>query len=128
MQGSEDQPPAPVASARLDDAIEALGGDEQLFIRAAEMMLSEAPSPPQKIRDALKTKDYREISLVSHRLVGSIAALCLEELRTTARQLEEKAKGEVRDAVPDLVDRLESEFNAVAGAISHFVEARKGAE
>ena len=93
-----------------------LGGDEVLAQEVIGIFVSEAPASLQKMQEALKESNAREIERIAHGLKGELGYLGVEKVSVTAGELERAAhNGDL-----DLAGQLFASFEP---AISSLVEA-----
>jgi len=93
-----------------------LGGDEVLAQEVIGIFVSEAPASLQKMQEALKESNAREIERIAHGLKGELGYLGVEKVSVTAGELEQAAhNGDL-----DLAGQLFASFEP---AISSLVEA-----
>ncbi|RME39615.1 MAG: response regulator, partial [Planctomycetota bacterium] len=112
-QCAEGAPALSGAPLRVDEALENLGGDRELYEIALTTFLDHAPRVLGSLESAVRDLDASAIRLAAHGLKGAASNVCAERLRAVAARLEGLAKaGELHDAA-DLLARLREEYEQV---------------
>ena len=72
-----------------DEAVERLGGDEELFWELCEIFLQESPKLLQKLGQAISDSDAEAVMRAAHSLKGELGYLGAAEALQAARMLED---------------------------------------
>ena len=119
----ESLPPKENAFAHIFDkasAIECLDGDDALFAQILVLYLNDTPNLIEKLKDAFKEKNYKNIEMVAHTLKSTSATLFVKKLTIASQQMEkyanennwEKARSFMKDIVStydEFLDIIEKE-------------------
>jgi signal transduction histidine kinase/CheY-like chemotaxis protein len=90
-----DKPAAPTASWDKTEALDRIGGDEELLEELCQIFLEESPKLLQKLQQAVATGDSDGVMRAAHSLKGESSYLGAGGTSQAARQLEEM--GRVKD-------------------------------
>jgi CheY-like chemotaxis protein len=90
-----DKPAAPTASWDKTEALDRIGGDEELLEELCQIFLEESPKLLQKLRQAVAAGDSDGVTRAAHSLKGESSYLGAGGASQAARQLEEM--GRVKD-------------------------------
>jgi two-component system sensor histidine kinase/response regulator len=85
-------PLAAVAPWNPAQALERLGGDEQLLHEVMEIFREEAPKHLAGLREAITQQDAGSTERLAHSLQGELGYLGIAELSHGAREIEEKGR------------------------------------
>jgi two-component system, sensor histidine kinase and response regulator len=85
-------PSAAVAPWNPDQALERLGGDEELLHEVMEIFLEEVPKHLAGLRKAITEQDAETVERIAHSLQGELGYLGIAELLHGACELEEKGR------------------------------------
>jgi HPt (histidine-containing phosphotransfer) domain-containing protein len=99
----------------VDDALQRLGHDEDLFAEIVQIYLEDAPAMLQSIHDAVSQADARSLQRSAHSLKGLSATLSAEPVAAAAYRLEQMgATGNFTDAATAVaqIDERVDELNA----------------
>lgn len=98
----------------LDEALERVGGDQELLKEIADLFLEDAPGLVDGIRAAIEKKDPEALQRAAHSLKGSVANFGAEETVALAFQLEQMGReGAVDDGAEAVFALLEAELQQV---------------
>jgi len=98
-------------------ALERVGGDEELLFEVVEIFLNEAPHALIKLRRALSSGDSKAVERIAHGLKGEIGYLGIRTLSQMARELEEAGRKQDLMAAEPLLASLETEIPYVVRAV-----------
>jgi CheY-like chemotaxis protein len=111
------------AGVRLDDAalrnLRDLGGDDFLA-EVIDTFLADAPALIATLRSELERQNAEELRRAAHTLKSNGATLGAEPFTELCRAVEQKAKAERLDGLPELVDRVEQQFGLLREALTAF--------
>jgi two-component system sensor histidine kinase/response regulator len=109
--------PAQPASQRKawnhSEAIERLGGDEDLFQELCQIFLEESPKLLRELKDALATGNVDDAMRAAHSIKGETGYLSAPKAMSAARQLEEMARSNTLAGADDVLAILEQELHAL---------------
>lgn len=88
-------------------ALERLGGDDQLLGEIAEIFLATAPATLAQIRQTIADGRHEELSRAAHTLKGSVANFAAPDAFQAARDLETAARAAQADRYEELAWRVE---------------------
>jgi len=101
------------------EALEQMGGDEQLFGELCEIFLREYPKRIDALREAIKAGNATEVRRAAHSLKGEAGCLAAEGAREAAQRLEDMGRaGELSKAFPAL-SLLQQELVALKIALQN---------
>jgi HPt (histidine-containing phosphotransfer) domain-containing protein len=92
------------------EALERLGGDEDLLRELCEMFLAESPKLLQKLREAIAEADSQEVMRAAHSLKGELGYLGAEGAVQAARELEDMGHENNLSRAAELFTLLEREL------------------
>jgi CheY-like chemotaxis protein len=101
----------PKSAAWTDtEALERLGGDEELLRELCEIFLQESPKLLAKLKQAAAEGDVDTVKRAAHSLKGEVSYLSAEEVSRTARELEHMANENDISRAGALVQELETQL------------------
>jgi HPt (histidine-containing phosphotransfer) domain-containing protein len=103
-----------------DDALQNLrdlGGDEFLG-EVIDAFLADAPQLVATLRSSLEEENTEELRRAAHTLKSNGATLGAEQFADLCRTLEQRAKTGELEGAPELVDRIEQEYQQLEEALS----------
>jgi len=108
------------ASPALDraDALERLGGDEELFAEVAGLFLAEAPRLLDEIRIAIQSGDVETVHRVAHGLKGAAGYVGGKPTAEAAQELESAAAAGVLTDSPRVFEKLSSEVRRLSAVLA----------
>src|SRR5260370_23768031 len=80
--------PEPAEPIDQADALERLGGDEQLLAEVIQLFLSDCPNRLAEIKSAVDERDAEHLQKAAHALKGAAGNLCATGLFEAAQMLE----------------------------------------
>ena len=95
------------------EALERVGGDEELLKEIAELFVEDAPELIEKLRGAVAAGDAAGVETAAHSLKGSVANFGAEEAVAAALRLEQMGREGQLDGAPDAMENLEAEIAVV---------------
>ena len=98
-------------------ALERVGGDEELLFEVVEIFINEAPKALTRLRQALSCGDAEAVERVAHGLKGEIGYLGIRSLSQQTRELEEAGRRQDMVSCEPLVASLEAEIPYVVSAV-----------
>ncbi|WP_189379515.1 ATP-binding protein [Thalassotalea profundi] len=104
-------------SLNFEKALERLSHNEELYKKLLEMFLDETPIKISSLQEALNSKDFSEIKLVSHALQGTTANISALQLYAYSIALEGTAKQKDIQGCVHLVQTIGREFQKVTKII-----------
>jgi two-component system, sensor histidine kinase and response regulator len=101
--------PAPVRHAEWSqsEALDRVGGDEQLLHELCEIFLRESPRLLEKLKQAIAQDDAATVRRVAHSLKGEVSYLSAENVSHTAQKLEQMGVENNLSGAPALLASLE---------------------
>lgn len=112
----------------MDDTMERLGGDEQLFHEVVEIFLDDVPKHMTTLAQAIADGNTEAIEQVAHTLKGELGYLGISEVSRKAREMEELGqKADVRLAA-SLYETFEPELCELLISMRRMVGAKPGVE
>jgi two-component system sensor histidine kinase/response regulator len=103
------QPAVPKASWDKTEALDRIGGDEQLLQELCEIFLEESPKLLQKLHQAVAAGDADAVMRAAHSLKGESSYLGAGGTSQAARQLEEMGRGNDLSRAGETLGVLERE-------------------
>lgn len=101
------------AAFSLDETMERLSGDRELFRELAELLIETLPGMMDKGRIAMLCADGINLANAAHTLKGCLAVFGAEAANTTVRDLELAAKKNNFESAPQLFRELESRLEVL---------------
>ena len=89
-----------------------------LLRRLISLFLSEAPAQLDSLRDAVARRQSVSLAMLAHGLRGASANMGARGMARTCSELEALGRAEAIGNAPDLVARLEAEFEHVRGVLN----------
>jgi two-component system, sensor histidine kinase and response regulator len=130
---SEEQAPQPIpiASRReiapaweRAEALERVGGDEELLRELCQIFLGEYPKLLANLREAITMRDAEGVQRAAHSLKGEVSYLGAAIATETAKRLEDMGRArDLTHAFEELAS-LEKALNSLRSAIEHPAEVR----
>ncbi|AKG24619.1 hypothetical protein IJ00_12965 [Calothrix sp. 336/3] len=96
------------------------GNPESFVIEVIDTYLEDGTSLLANMHKARNKKDYQSLENMAHKLYSSSATLGAHQLASVCKQLEKNAKKEPAENISGLVYQLETEYQQVEQALSHF--------
>ena len=94
----------------LEDALDIAGGSIDLVKDLAQILIEEADSMLDALREAISKRDSHAVMVSAHTLKGAVSNLGAHQLRDTARTLETMGREDKLEC-PDLVlAKLEKQY------------------
>jgi HPt (histidine-containing phosphotransfer) domain-containing protein len=122
---------APIASnstkAAWDrvEALDRLGGDEELLRELCGIFLAESPKLLQKLRQAIAEADADGVMRAAHSLKGELGYLGAEDAMRAARKLEDMGHEKDLSNAAEVFALLEREFVGLHAALKDFAGATR---
>ncbi len=112
----------------MDDTMERLGGDEQLFHEVVEIFLDDVPKHMAALAQAIADGNTEAIERLAHTLKGELGYLGIAEVSRKAREMEELGqKADVRLAA-SLYETFAPELCELLISMRRMVGAKPGVE
>ncbi|HEX4487400.1 MAG TPA: response regulator [Terriglobales bacterium] len=103
-------PPSQLPAWTDTEALERLGGDEELLRELCQIFLQESPKLLAKLKEASASGDIDTLKRAAHSLKGEVSYLSAEDVSKTAKELERMAdENDISQAAP-LVQILEAQL------------------
>lgn len=100
------------------------GNDSQKIKRYVQMFLDRAPEQVEEIRTSLGTGDYNQLKGAAHSLKPQLTYMGIKSLEQDIRAIEEhSSSGTNLDALPPLVEKLESTLKQAFAELQDYVNA-----
>ena len=121
-----DMPAAPADGSGIDwpQAVEAVGGDQQLLEELVKAFLHEAPQVMDAIRQAVENDDTGDVEIAAHRLKGGVRHFVTRTVFESALRLEEMARDKNLAQAGQTVKVLESELENLLPILTAYVQDR----
>ncbi len=94
-------------------ALERLGGDDELLAEIADIFLQSAPAGLAQVRQALDAGAHDDLARAAHTLKGSVGNFADADAFQAAKDLEMAARAAQADRYPELTQRLDSQVAAL---------------
>lgn len=123
--------PAPIAGnsakAAWDrvEALDRLGGDEELLRELSGIFLAESPKLLQKLRQGIAEGDVEGVTRAAHSLKGELGYLGAEVAVQAARKLEDMGHEKNLSNAAEVFALLEREFACLHAALKDFAGATR---
>ena len=101
-----------------EEALERLGGDEELYLEIANVFLIDTPRQLQILRDSLQRDDRNEFTRIAHSLKSASGTIGAEAMRHVAAKLERIGVAAQNSELAESVGELEQLFAAVKNHFS----------
>jgi len=105
------------------DALERVGGDEELLRDVAELFVQECPRLLSNIEEAIRHKDAGALERAAHELKGSAANFAAQPVVDTAFQLEVMGRNGDIEGAPKAFVELESKIDCLKQDLVSLMEA-----
>ncbi len=100
------------------------GNDPQKIKRYVQMFLDRAPEQVEEIRTSLGTGDYDNLRVAAHSIKPQLAYMGIKSLEQDIRSIEEISGSKNNlDALPALIDKLETIMKQAFGELREYVSA-----
>lgn len=107
------------------DALERLGGDEELFANAATLFAAESENYCRALTDAVASGDATAVRREAHTVKSMLATFSHEAGRQLAQRLESSAASGMLEGAQALADELCRSVRSLAAALTE--DARRAA-
>lgn len=97
-------PDAPTLEKRFPVPLARLGGDPEIFIELAQVVLEDAPPELQSLRNLLKQQRFPEAASTAHRAKGMLSTFDNDVVSPKMQRLIDAAHAEDADAVAQTAD------------------------
>ena len=101
----------------LEDALEKVGGDMEIFREIIEVFLESYPDQLREIRRAIDDRDPGLVERTSHTLKGSVGTFAAKKAYETALRLEIIGREGRLEEAPREYSKLEQELNELDAAL-----------
>lgn len=109
----------------VEDALQRLGHDEDLFAEIAQIYLEDAPAMVQSIHDAVAQADAHALQRAAHSLKGLSATLSAQPVATASYRLEQMgATGNFTDAAK-AVEQVDERVDELNAALRGYLQQRR---
>jgi HPt (histidine-containing phosphotransfer) domain-containing protein len=106
-----------------EDALERVGGDEDLLRDVAELFVQECPRLLSNIEEAIRHKDAGALERSAHELKGAAANFAAQSVVDTAFQLETMGRNGDVEAAPKVFVEMESKIDRLKQDLASFIHA-----
>lgn len=120
MTQQQDQSSKPPIN--FSQAIENLGGDEELFQDVARMTLDQQHDLMQKIRTALSARDSASVATAAHTLKGVVSTFCASALQAAVLSLENAAKQGMLTQADELFQKVQEQMSTLSKALTDYLQ------
>jgi len=111
-----------------EDALERVGGDEELLRDVAELFVQECPRLLSNIEEAIRHKDAGALERAAHELKGSAANFAAQPVVDTAFQLEAMGRNGDIESAPKAFVELESKIDRLKQDLGTLMESEQSDE
>jgi two-component system, sensor histidine kinase and response regulator len=118
------KPAAEVASWNRAEALDRIGGDEELLEDLCRIFLEESPKLLQKLRQAVAAADSDGVMRAAHSLKGESSYLGAGATSQAARRLEEMGRSQDLSRAGDTLSTLEREVASLQAQLVQLTGAR----
>ncbi|MBL8487941.1 MAG: PAS domain S-box protein [Rhodocyclaceae bacterium] len=115
--------PAPRGHYDATQAIENLGGDRELFVQIAEIYLADYRDQLDALRNQVAAGDLAQVHRTAHAIKGSVGNFVAEDAVAAAKAVEDAAKLGRQEGLPEMVEALCADVEAVAEGLRREVAA-----
>jgi len=98
--------------------LERLGDDEELLCEILEVFRHEYPRMLEAAREAVRSADANAVERAGHTLKGALLNISAQDAAAAARDFEQSGRSGVLDQRAELLDRLESALERLAGELA----------
>jgi PAS domain S-box-containing protein len=116
--------PSPEWDAGRDEALDNLGGDQELYDRLVSVFLRDTPRDCERLKEALAalapdgTGETARVALLAHSIKGNAGVVGASAASQRARDLEQAARNGRTDLFPGLFDSLSGAIEATLAAFA----------
>lgn len=104
-----------------DEALELMGGDEELLAEMVEILMAQIPEAVESLRQAVEGQDAARLNAQAHKLKGSVSSLGGKIVTRLAQTLETKGgQGDLSNAASEFAE-LEREIARLQEAYTEFL-------
>jgi two-component system sensor histidine kinase/response regulator len=100
------------------EALDRLGGDEDVLREAALMFLAQIPAHRKALAEACGRRDFTALAALGHTLKSTAATVGAKALQSLFIALEKAGRGKSADAVPSLIAAIAREFARYREAVA----------
>ncbi|MBN2189355.1 MAG: response regulator [Chitinispirillaceae bacterium] len=111
-------PMAPEPVLDRKEALERLGGDEDLFREAARMFVIQIPAHRTALADAGGRRDFTALAALGHTLKSTAATVGAKALQSRFIALEKAGREKSAETMPSIIAAIEREFSRYREAVS----------
>ena len=105
----------------LEDALEKVGGDMEIFREIIEVFLESYPDQLREIRKAIDDSDAGVLERASHTLKGSVGTFAAKKAHETALRLEAIGREGKLEGAPGEYSKLEQELKELEAALKEIL-------
>lgn len=113
--------PAPWSKSQ---ALDRVGGDEELLQELCQIFISEYPKLLEKVREAIVAGNAEGVQRAAHSLKGEVSYLGAPNATETARLLEDMGRAKDLSRAPETLISLEQALSSLHSAIEHPTSVR----
>jgi HPt (histidine-containing phosphotransfer) domain-containing protein len=113
-----EQPSAGASAFSKQEALDRLGGDEEILREAVTMFLGRIPAYREALAGALKCGDFDALRTLAHTLKSTSATVGAAALRTQFITLENASRKKDAETALSIIAQIESEFSRYREAVS----------
>jgi HPt (histidine-containing phosphotransfer) domain-containing protein len=100
------------------EALDRLGGDEDIFREAVEMFLGQIPAYRKALAAACERRDFAALATLGHTLKSTAATVGAKALQSLFIALEKAGRGKNTETVPSIIAEIEQAFSRYREAVS----------
>jgi HPt (histidine-containing phosphotransfer) domain-containing protein len=109
----------------LDELLERLGGEQEMLLTLAQMLVDEAPRALTEMREWLDRGDGGQLERTAHRLVGTLLAFGAEDAVAVARSVELLGRDRKLADARGLFPQLQREVQRVVAALDRVIRTSR---
>ena len=99
------------------EALEFLGGEEDLLLELIEILAGQLDADVERVRASLAGGDTEEVVAEAHRLKGAVGAIAGKRLAAVAQELEDLAASGTLDGADKILERVSEEAVLLRAAL-----------
>ena len=98
-----------------------MGGNEKLLKDMVGIFVEETPEYVEKLKNAVKNKDFKTIKSISHKIKGEASSIGAEKLRKISYEIENAAKEGIYGISSENTVLLEKHFTELSDILKNYI-------
>jgi two-component system sensor histidine kinase BarA len=115
----------PACSLDYARSLKLSAGNESLLKQIFTILQRDIPEQRQQLADAFAEQDYGRLGALAHKLQGVTCYVSLPRLRRIVEAFQQQLAGEAGESLDRLNKQLETELDAVAQEVEHYLQQLK---